>query len=127
VTLSATVASTKAVASGHGVSYGYRYRTPSETTLALVPLGYADGVPRTASNRGPVSINGRPYTLARSTATAQVVVAVAQTVDAPGDRVILSGGPAVGVPSATDWAEAAGTINYEIVTRIGQRVRREYV
>jgi alanine racemase len=43
-----------------------------------------------------------------------------------GDRAVLFGDPASGVPSATDWADAAGTINYEVVTRIGDRVERRY-
>ncbi len=127
MTLSTTVASTKRVPAGHGVSYGFRYRTASETTLALVPLGYADGVPRSASGRGPVSINGATYTVAGSIAMDQFVVDVGDDGVSVGDRVTLFGDPGQGVPSADDWASAAGTINYEIVTRIGQRVRREYV
>ena len=127
MTLSTTVASTKRVPAGHGVSYGFRYRTAAETTLALVPLGYADGVPRSASGRGPVSIDGRRYTVAGTIAMDQFVIDVGDDSVATGDRVTLFGDPATGVPSADDWAVAAGTINYEIVTRIGQRVRREYV
>jgi len=127
MTLSTTVASTKRVPAGHGVSYGFRYRTTAETTLALVPLGYADGVPRSASGRGPVSVNGTRYTVVGSIAMDQFVIDVGDDPVAAGDRVVLFGDPATGVPSAADWAVAADTINYEIVTRIGQRVRREYV
>ena len=126
MTLAATVATTKRVPAGHGVSYNYRYRATDDTTLALVPLGYADGVPRTASGRGPVWINGETYPVAGQIAMDQLVVDVGDAEVAPGDRVVLFGDPATGVPSATDWADAAGTINYEIVTRLGQRVRREY-
>ncbi len=54
--LAGSVVSVKRVPAGQGVSYGFEYRTTSETTLALIPLGYADGVPRHASNRGPVRI-----------------------------------------------------------------------
>ena len=124
--LSGAVVSVKRVAAGTGVSYGHDYVTASETTLALVPLGYADGVPRQASGRGPVSINGVRHTVAGRVAMDQIVVDVGDAPVAVGDRAVLFGDPATGVPSATDWADAAGTINYEIVTRIGARVERVY-
>ncbi|MDO7882905.1 alanine racemase [Salinibacterium soli] len=127
MTLSATVASVKRVPAGHGVSYGYDHRTTGETSLVLVPLGYADGIPRSASGRGPVSINGVTHRVAGRVAMDQVVLDVGDATVAEGDRAVLFGDPATGVPSADDWALAAGTINYEIVTRIGSRVRREYV
>jgi alanine racemase len=127
MTLSTTVAATKRVPPGQGVSYGFRYRTAGETTLALVPLGYADGVPRSASGRGPVAIRDATYRVAGTIAMDQFVIDVGNDPVVTGDRVTLFGDPATGVPSADDWAIAAGTINYEIVTRIGQRVRREYV
>ena len=124
--LSAGIASVKRVPAGSGVSYGYRYTTSAETTLALVPIGYADGIPRHASNAAPVSINGRTYRVCGTIAMDQFVVDVGNDEVAVGDRAILFGDPANGVPSAHDWAAAAGTINYEIVTRIGNRVVRRY-
>ena len=126
MTLSATVISSKRVAAGTGVSYGHDYVTDRETTLALVPLGYADGIPRHASSRGPVSINGKTYRIAGRVAMDQFVLDVGDDAVAVGDRAVLFGDPATGVPSVDDWAEAAGTINYEIVTRIGNRVKRVY-
>jgi len=114
------------VPAGSGISYGHDYVTRGETTLALVPIGYADGVPRHASGAGPVSINGQRFTVSGRVAMDQFVVDVGDTPVAVGDRAILFGDPATGVPSATDWAEAADTINYEIVTRIGNRVHRRY-
>ncbi len=125
--LSAPVVSVKRVPAGHGVSYGYDHRTVAETTLALVPLGYADGVPRSASGRGLVSINGVHYPVAGRVAMDQIVLDVGDAAIAVGDRAVLFGDPATGVPSADDWAAAAGTINYEIVTRVGARVPRRYV
>ena len=125
--LSAAIVSVKRVAAGTGVSYGYGYRTRAETTLALVPLGYADGIPRQASNRGPVSINGTTYRVSGRVAMDQFVVDVGDANVAVGDRAVIFGDPATGVPSATEWAIAADTINYEIVTRIGKRVARRYV
>ena len=126
MTLTATVASVKRVPAGHGVSYGFDYRTPAPTTLALVPLGYADGVPRAASGRGAVAIGGRIHPVAGRIAMDQLVVDVGETAVHVGETAVLFGDPATGVPSADDWARAAGSINYEIVTRIGPRVRREY-
>ena len=125
--LSAAIVSVKRVPAGMGVSYGHSYVTERETSLALVPLGYADGIPRHASNLGPTSINGERYRVAGRVAMDQFVVDVGDADVTPGDRAILFGDPATGVPSADDWAAAAGTINYEIVTRIGPRVTRRYL
>lgn len=124
MTLRAAVAAVRRVPAGQGVSYGYDYRAPDPTTLALVPLGYADGVPRQASGAGPVTIGGRSLRVAGRIAMDQFVVDVGDTPVAVGDEVVLFGDPTLGVPAATDWADAAGTINYEIVTRIGARVPR---
>ncbi len=122
--LSAEIVSVKRVPAGTGVSYGYSYRTPAESTLALVPLGYADGIPRSASSAAPVSINGKTYRVSGRVAMDQFVVDVGDDEVTVGDRAVLFGDPSTGAPSAEDWAAAAGTINYEIVTRIGPRVTR---
>jgi alanine racemase len=124
--LSGEIVSVKRVPAGTGVSYGHDYLASRETTLALVPLGYADGIPRHASGAGPVSINGRTFAVSGRVAMDQFVVDVGDHPVSLGDRAMLFGDPATGVPSATDWADAAGTINYEVVTRIGNRVERRY-
>jgi len=124
MTLRSAVAAVRRVPAGTGVSYGYDHRTERDTTLVLVPLGYADGVPRQASGRLPVSIGGRRFTNVGRIAMDQFVVDVGDTPVSIGDEVVLFGDPTLGLPSATDWADAAGTINYEIVTRIGARVPR---
>jgi alanine racemase len=125
--LSAAIAGVKRVPAGTGVSYGLDYRTTSETSLALVPLGYADGIPRLASGRGPVSINGATYRIAGRVAMDQFVVDVGDAAVAPGDHAVIFGDSATGVPSVDDWAKAADTILYEVITRIGPRVQRRYV
>jgi len=125
--LSARVASVKRMPAGSGISYGHDYITPHETTLALVPLGYADGIPRQASGRGPVTIGGVTYPIAGRIAMDQVVVDVGDADVRVGDRAVLIGDPATGAPSADDWAAAADTINYEIVTRLGGRIERTYL
>ena len=127
MTLRASVAAVRRVRAGHGVSYGYEYRTDRETTLALIPLGYADGVPRQASGAGPVAIGGTRFAVAGRIAMDQFVVDVGDHPVMVGDEAVLFGDPTLGAPSADDWADAAGTINYEIVTRIGPRVPRRQV
>ena len=126
MTVRAAAASVKRVRAGEGVSYGHEYVTQEPTTLVLVPLGYADGVPRHASNAGPVSIGGARFAVSGRVCMDQFVVDVGDLAVAPGDPVVLFGAARDGVPTATDWAEVAGTIDYEIVTRIGPRVQRTY-
>ena len=124
--LTAEVALVKQVQAGQGVSYGHRYTTTSPTTLALVPLGYADGVPRHATNLGPVQINGRRFVVSGTVCMDQFVVDVGAHPVSVGDVAVLFGAGDDGEPTADEWAEVVGTINYEIVTRIGSRVPRIY-
>jgi alanine racemase len=127
MTARARVLLTKRVAAGTGVSYGHTYVTDRETTLAVVPLGYADGVPRHASSRGPVQLGGRTRTIAGRVCMDQVVLDCGDDPVRAGDVATLFGSGAQGEPTADDWAEAVGTINYEIVTRFGSvRVPRVY-
>jgi alanine racemase len=122
-----SVSLVKRVEAGQGVSYGHRYTTGAQTTLALVPAGYADGIPRHATNVGPVQINGKRYLISGTVSMDQVVVDVGDDAVAVGDDVVLFGPGDNGEPTADDWAAAVGTINYEIVTRIGPRVPRTYL
>ena len=127
MTARARVILTKRVPAGQGVSYGHAYHTARETTLALVPLGYGDGVPRHASNVGPVALGGRIRTIAGRVCMDQIVIDCGDDPVAEGDVAILFGPGDDGAPTATDWAEAIDTINYEIVTRFGaSRVPRLY-
>jgi alanine racemase len=127
MTARARVAQTKRVPAGQGVSYGHAYHTERETTLALVPLGYADGVPRAASNAGPVQLGGKRRRVAGRVCMDQIVLDIGDDEVSAGDVATLFGSGDDGGPIADDWAEAAGTINYEIVTRFGStRVPRVY-
>ena len=127
MTLQATVALTKRVPAGYGVSYGLTYRTSAETTLALVPVGYADGIPRAASSTGEVWLGGARRRIAGRVAMDQFVVDCGDDPIRAGDPVIIFGPGDDGEPTAEDWAAACGTIGYEIVTRIGPRVPRRFV
>ena len=124
MTLRARVALVKRVPAGTNVSYGHTYTTDKETTLALVPLGYGDGVPRAASGTGPVDVNGRRFTVAGRICMDQFVVDVGDPPVAEGDVATLFGPDG---PSADEWAEVTATINYEIVARVGPRVPRRYI
>ncbi|MEU9009840.1 alanine racemase [Streptomyces sp. NPDC048479] len=129
MTLAASVALVKQVPAGHGVSYGHHYVTTCETTLGLIPLGYADGIPRHASGRGPVLVGGEWHRVAGRVAMDQFVVDLGPDGGsvAEGAQALLFGPGDRGEPTAEDWAEAADTIAYEIVTRIGTRVPRVYL
>ncbi|MGR8008877.1 alanine racemase [Streptomyces hypolithicus] len=127
MTLAASVALVKQVPPGHGVSYGHHYVTGEETSLGLIPLGYADGVPRHASGTGPVLVGGKWRRVAGRIAMDQFVVDLGADPVEPGARAVLFGPGDRGEPTAEDWAQAADTIAYEIVTRIGSRVPRVYV
>ena len=123
----AQLALVKDAPAGQGVSYGHTYTTRSQTQLAVVPLGYADGVPRHASNAAQVQLGGHRYRIAGRVCMDQFVLDIGGATAAAGDRVVLFGPGDDGEPTAQDWADAAGTINYEIVSRIGARLPREYI
>lgn len=152
MTLEARLATVKRVPEGHGVSYGHFYVTPQDTVLGVVPLGYSDGIPRHASGGslgpgGPVLVGGGVDDVAAPATglgTARVLrvagrVCMDQIMldlgpyasEQAGDVVTLFGASdgltRAGAPNAEDWAQAAGTISYEIVTRLGARVPRVYV
>ncbi|HUR50750.1 MAG TPA: alanine racemase [Mycobacteriales bacterium] len=124
MSLVSRIALTKRVPAGAGVSYGHRYTTSRETTLALVPLGYGDGVPRAAGQGAPVQVAGRRHQVCGTVAMDQFVVDVGDDEVAAGDEVVLFG---PGGPTVQEWADVLGTIDYEVVTRIGARVPREHV
>ncbi len=127
MTLTAQVALTKRVPAGSGVSYGLTYTTARDTGLALVPLGYGDGVPRHASGAAEVLIGGSRRRIAGRVCMDQFVLDVGDDPVRTGDEVLLFGPGGRGEPTAADWAAAIGTIGYEIVTRVGARVPRRYV
>jgi alanine racemase len=117
----------KRVPPGSGVSYAHRYTTDRETTLGLVPLGYADGIPRAATNTAEVLVAGARRRIAGTVCMDQFVVDLGDDHASLGDEVVLFGPGDRGEPTAQDWADALGTINYEIVARIGPRIPRVYL
>ncbi|MFI6673927.1 alanine racemase [Kribbella sp. NPDC050470] len=127
MTLKARLAMVKRVPAGAGVSYGLTWTAPRPSTLGLIPLGYGDGLPRHASNGGPVQARGERRTIVGRICMDQCVVNLEEDQADAGDEVVLFGPGTAGEPTADDWADAAGTINYEIVTRLGPRIPRRYV
>ena len=127
MTATAQVSQVKRVAAGEGVSYGYLHRTTAESSLALIPVGYAEGLPRAASGKASVSIKGKSYAVNSRVAMDQFVLDVGNDNVKVGDLVTIFGDPAAGVPSADDLAASCDTINYEIVTRMGGRFKRSYL
>lgn len=121
--VAAKVANVKRVPAGQGVSYGYAYVTKTETTLVLVPFGYSEGMPRVCPG-AEVSIAGKRFKISGRVAMDQFVVDVGDLEVAIGDEVVIFG---PGGPAVEELAAAAGTINYEIVTRIGGRAQRVYL
>ncbi|MGY1743821.1 MULTISPECIES: alanine racemase [unclassified Blastococcus] len=127
MTVAARVLLTKRVPAGAGVSYGHTYETTTETTLAVVPVGYADGIPRAAGNRAPVLAGGAQRAIAGRVCMDQFVLDVGDAPVRAGDRVVLWGPGTDGEPTAQQWADAVDTIHYELVARIGGRFARRYV
>ncbi|MGP9528843.1 alanine racemase [Glutamicibacter sp. AOP5-A2-18] len=120
------VANVKKVHAGQGVSYGLNYKTEGETYLGLIPMGYADGLPRIATG-APVTIKGRSYPVRGRIAMDQCVIDLGADIDPDdflGAEAIIFG---EGGQSVNTWAHAANTINYEVVTRVSPRVPRYYV
>ncbi len=132
MTVRTRLAMVKDLAAGDAVSYGHRWTADRPTSVGLVPLGYGDGVPRHASG-GPdgggaaVGVGGKTRPIRGRVCMDQFVVDLEGDHPAPGSEVVLFGPADAGGPTAQDWAEASGTINYEIVTRIGGRMARRYV
>jgi alanine racemase len=125
MTLTAPVISVREVPEGARVGYGHGHTTSGATRLALLPLGYADGVPRTATGRAEVLLGGRRCPVAGLVSMDQTVIDVTALPGvAPGDTATLLGPGDAGEPTPQDWARWAGTIPHDIVTGIGARVRR---
>ena len=142
--LSAPLTSVKVIEEGTPASYGGTWVAPTRRWIGLVPLGYGDGIFRAASNKARVVVRTEAGLLnaplvgrvcmdqfmvdlgqaegSPGTPTARSGQAPA----APGDTAILLGSGAFGEPLADDWAQAAGTINYEIVTNLGAHIPRIY-
>jgi alanine racemase len=125
LTLVGEVVAVKHVGADAGVSYGYSYRTSSPTNLALVALGYADGVPRLASNRATVYVGSGIHQLVGRVAMDQFVVDCGDDIPELGSDAVLFGDPTTGVPSAHEWATATERGPLDLTAGLGTRITRE--
>jgi alanine racemase len=127
LSLKARVSFVKRVSAGDGVSYGQRHHFEKATTVATVPLGYADGVPRRLSSvGGEVLIGGRRCPIVGVVTMDQLMVDVGDQAVAIGDEVVVIGTQGTEAVSANEWGSQLGTIGYEIVCGLSNRLPRHY-
>ncbi|GAB3195127.1 alanine racemase [Nocardioides hungaricus] len=124
MTLTAPVVSVRRVRAGTPVGYGHAHRTSAPTHLGLVPLGYADGLPRAASGRAEVLVRGVRRPVVGLVSMDQLVVDLGERGIDPGETVTVFGPGDAGEPTVAEWAAWAGTIEHEVVTGLGARVAR---
>ncbi|HEY0645058.1 MAG TPA: alanine racemase [Nocardioides sp.] len=127
MTVRAPLLMSKRIAAGDGVSYGHTWVADHDTTVGVVPAGYAEGISRAAGNTASVWVEDSLRPIRGRMCMDQFVVDLHGELPAPGTEVVLFGPGDRGEPTAQDWAEAIGTINYEVVTRIGGRLSRRHV
>jgi alanine racemase len=126
MTLRSRVVALRALGVGNAVGYGALHRASRDTRIATVPLGYADGVPISTSNRGRVLIRGRRLPIVGRVSMDAITVDVADAPVRVGDEVLLFGATEQGALPVEEAAEAADTISYELLVRVGARVPRRY-
>lgn len=124
LTLTAPLVSVRTVAAGTGVGYGHSWRAPQETELGLIGVGYADGIPRAASNRAEVLVRGVRRRLVGRISMDMAVIDLGHRGARPGELVTVFGPGADGEPTVAEWATWAGTIEHEVVTGLGPRLDR---
>ncbi|HKN96406.1 MAG TPA: alanine racemase, partial [Pseudonocardiaceae bacterium] len=128
MTFRSCVVASKRIAAGESVGYGWTWTADRPTTVALVPVGYADGVPRSLSGRLDVWLAGTRRPVVGRVSMDQVVVDCGDDDVPAGAEVVLFGAGTLGEPTAREWADKLGTIDYEIVTGMYRpRVARRYV
>lgn len=126
MTLKTYVAHVREMPGGHPVSYGRRWSTPGPTRLAVLPIGYADGISRRLTNLGKVLIRGKQYPMVGTVTMDFIMVDVADDPVKVGDEVIIWGESSQGTIQLADVAERIGTIPYELTCMVSKRVRRVY-
>jgi len=125
--LKTEVGMTRRLPAGSSVSYGCRYRTEKESTIAVLPIGYADGIHRSFTNRARVQIRGKLYPMVGTVTMDQIMVDVGDDPIQVGDTVLIWGdSPQPGI-IASHLAETVGTISYELCCAVSRRVPRKYI
>jgi alanine racemase len=127
LTWRSAVTMVKRLPKGERLSYGWRYRLDRETTVATVPVGYEDGFQRSLSSRAEVLVGGRRHRVAGTVTMDQLLVDCGDHEVHAGDEVVLIGAQGDERITAEELAGHVGSIGYEMVTAISERVPREYV
>jgi alanine racemase len=127
LTWRSAVTMVKRLPAGERVSYGWRYTLQRDATVATVPVGYEDGYPRALSSKADVLIRGRRHRVAGTVTMDQILVDCGDDPVQAGDEVVLLGAQGSERITAEELAGHVGTIGYEIVTAIGERVPREHL
>jgi alanine racemase len=127
MTFKTYVAHLRPLPAGQSISYGRRYITKTETRIAVLPVGYADGISRAFTNNGEVLIGGKHYPMVGTVTMDQTMVDVGKAPVRPGDEVLLWGSSAQGKIEALEVAERIGTIPYELTCGVSKRVKRVYI
>lgn len=126
LTLTAPLVQVRRIAAGTSVGYGHSWTAPRDTRLGLLGLGYADGLPRLASNRAQVMVRGRRYPVVGRISMDMTIVDLGPEDGAvrQGDLATVFGPGDAGEPTAAEWAGWAETLEHEIVTGLGPRLHR---
>jgi alanine racemase len=127
MTVRARLVMSKAIHAGDGVSYGHTWVADRDTSIGVVPAGYGEGIPRAAGNTASVWVEDSLRPIRGRVCMDQLVVDLHGELPPPGTEVVLFGPGDRGEPTAQDWADAVGTISYEVVTRVGGRLARRHV
>lgn len=127
LTLKARAAMVKRVGAGEGVSYGLRYTLPKDSTIVSIPLGYADGWPRLATGVTSILIRGKRAPIVGTICMDSCMADVGDLDCEVGDEIVLIGAQGDNRITADEIADATGTINYEVTTRLSSRIPRTTV
>jgi len=124
--VSAVVVATKTIDAGEGVSYGLTYRATARTNLALVGIGYADGLDRSAGNTATLQLGGVPRRIVGRVAMNALVLELNEATAAVGDEAVVFGDPASGEPQVSEWAASIGRSPAEVTSVFGRHLPRSY-
>src|SRR5699024_8585343 len=127
IRLSAPVVQVRALPAGTGIGYGHADVTDTPTNVGLLPVGYADGLPRTASGVAEVWVDGRRCRVRGRISMDQTVVDLGGAPVPPGTTAVVFGPGHDAEPTIDDWARWSGTLPHEIVTGLGTRLERQYL
>ena len=127
MTLKTTVAHVRDIPAGHPISYGRRWTPEKDTKIAVLPIGYADGIRRDLTNKGEVLIQGKTYPMVGTVTMDHIMIDVGDDPVKPGDEVVIWGESSQGTIQVADIAQKIGTIPYELTCGVSKRVKRVYI